>query len=282
MSNETPPSNPNGDGFSAAERREAVRERYAELVSDSATGCCGPEATSSCGETTDDSNGCEDRSSLVGYSAEDLDAVARGANLGLGCGNPTAIASLEEGDTVLDLGSGAGFDCFLASQEVGSAGHVLGVDMTPEMVEKARENVEKNDAPNVEFRLGEIEHLPVADATVDVIISNCVINLSPDKLQVFHEAYRVLRPGGRLAISDVVLTTPFPAEIKTDPESLVACVGGASPVQALETMLSDAGFVDISIVPKEESEKFIREWDEERDLSEFLMSATIEGSKPEV
>lgn len=282
MSNETTPPTPDADGFNAAQRRKAVRDRYGEIASDSSTGCCRPEATSSCGETTDDSDGSDDRSSLVGYSADDRDAVARGANLGLGCGNPTAIASLEEGDTVLDLGSGAGFDCFLASREVGPAGHVIGVDMTPAMVETARENVERNDTPNVEFRLGEIEHLPVADSAIDVIISNCVINLSPNKPRVFREAYRVLRPGGRLAISDVVRTMPFPAEIKTDPESLIACVGGASPIQELETLVRDAGFVDVSIDTTEKSEEFIREWDQERDLSDYLLSATIEGRKPEV
>lgn len=280
MSDDTPPPDPDADGMSAVERREAVRQRYAGIAGDSTTGCCGPDAASHCGETTGDSDTSEDSSSLVGYSADDRDAVAPGANLGLGCGNPTAIASLEDGDTVLDLGSGAGFDCFLAAREVGPAGHVIGVDMTPEMVEKARENVETNEAPNVEFRLGEIEHLPVADGVVDVIISNCVINLSPNKPQVFQEAYRVLRPGGRLAISDVVRTAPVPANVASDSDSLVGCVGGASPIQELETVVRDAGFVDVSIDPKEKSEEFIREWDETRDLSEYLVSATIEGRKP--
>ncbi|MFW6045655.1 MAG: arsenite methyltransferase, partial [Natronomonas sp.] len=199
---------------------------------------------------------------------------------GLGCGNPTAIASLERGDTVLDLGSGAGFDCFLAADEVGTDGTVIGVDMTPAMIEKARENATQRDVPQVEFRLGEIEHLPARDTSVDVIISNCVVNLSPDKPQVFHEAFRVLRPGGRLAISDVVATADLPESVRTDPTALAACVAGASSISSLETTLDEVGFIDVSIEPKSDSDSFIREWDDERDLSEYLVSARIEGRKP--
>jgi arsenite methyltransferase len=280
MSDDPPTPAPDAEQSSTANRRKAVRERYGDIAASSTTGCCGSDAGGSCGGATDDGDGSDDSSDVPGYSAEDRAAVERGADLGLGCGNPTAIASLEDGDTVLDLGSGGGFDCFLAAREVGPVGRVIGVDMTPEMIEKARENVERNDATNVEFRLGEIEHLPVGDREVDVIISNCVINLSPDKPQVFREASRVLRPGGRLAVSDVVRTTQFPAEIEGDPESLVACVAGASPIHELEAMLRDAGFVDVSIDPKDESEEFIRDWDEERDLSEYLVSASIEGRKP--
>ncbi len=249
----------------SVERREAVRERYADAAN--SDGCC------------DGSGEQSDHSETLGYSERDLDVA--GAELSLGCGNPTAIASLEPGQTVLDLGSGGGFDCFLAAREVGPAGQVIGVDMTPEMVEKARTNASENDAGNVEFRLGEIEHLPVADASVDVVISNCVVNLSPDKPRVFEEAMRVLRPGGRLAISDVVLTAEPPAEFDPDPESVAACVGGAAPIPTLDSMLDDAGFVDVTIVQNEESETFIREWDDERDLSEYIVSATIEGQKPE-
>ncbi|QLD88095.1 arsenite methyltransferase [Natronomonas salina] len=258
-------------GLDAAEQRAAVRERYGTIAAEGST-CCGGGQDS-----------CEssDEAALErGYAAEDVAAVASGANLGLGCGNPTAIASLEAGDVVLDLGAGAGFDCFLAAQEVGDDGRVVGVDMTPAMVEKARENAAENDASNVEFRLGEIEHLPVADASVDVIISNCVVNLSPDKPQVFREAYRVLRPGGRLAISDVVLTAELPFDLQADPESVAACVGGASSIPDLESMLSEAGFIDVAIDSKSDSESFIREWDEERDLSDYVVSATIEAEKP--
>ncbi|WP_313692954.1 arsenite methyltransferase [Halorarum halobium] len=259
----------------AAERRTAVRERYAGIATEQSR-----ESGSCCGGTGGSRDSPAERSSKHGYSDEDLDAVAPGANLGLGCGNPTALAGLEAGEDVLDLGSGGGFDCFLAAREVAPDGRVVGVDMTPEMVEKARENVESNDADDVEFRLGEIEHLPVADGVIDVIISNCVVNLSPDKPRVFREAYRVLRPGGRLAVSDVVLTAEPPEGLDADPESVAACVGGASPTSALETMLTDAGFVDVSIEPKDESESFIRDWDDERDLAEFLVAATIEAEKP--
>lgn len=288
MSNDTTTEESESNELSATDQRQAVRERYANIATESGS-CCGETrssnrcegskdgASSSSGQLED---GCDDGVLQLGYSESDVDAVDTGAELSLGCGNPTAIAALENGETVVDLGSGGGFDCFLASQEVGPAGQVIGVDMTPEMVETARENATTNDATNVEFRLGEIEHIPVADSSVDVIISNCVVNLSPDKPQVFREAYRVLRPGGRLAISDVVLTAEPPADFRTDPESVAACVGGASSIPALEAMLDEAGFTEISIEPKAESAAFIREWDDERDLSEYLVSATIEGEKP--
>jgi SAM-dependent methyltransferase len=184
------------------------------------------------------------------------------------------------GETVLDLGSGAGFDCFLAAEEVSPDGNVIGVDMTPEMVSKARENVAKNDANNVEFRFGEISHLPVGDATVDVVISNCVVNLAPEKQRVFDDAYRVLKPGGRVAISDVVQTAPFPDDVKMDPDSLTGCVAGASTVDSLEAMLDSAGFEAIEIAPKDESTEFISDWDADRDLGDYLVSATIEARKP--
>lgn len=262
----------------ASEQHRIVRERYAEIATENdQQSCC--ESTS--GEETnccDDSAGTE--SEQLGYSQDDIDAVADGADLGLGCGNPKAIADLDPGETVLDLGSGAGFDCFLAAREVGHEGQVIGVDMTPEMIGKARENAGKNDAENVEFRLGEIEHLPVADSSVDVIISNCVINLSPAKAQVFAEAFRVLVPDSRLAVSDVVLTAPLPDSVAGDPDSLAACVAGASTVESIEQMLDEAGFVDILIEPKDDSDEFISEWDNQRDLSEYIVSATIEARKP--
>ncbi|MFD1562915.1 arsenite methyltransferase [Haloarchaeobius amylolyticus] len=280
MTNETSSTDVDTDELSPAEQRRIVRDRYGEIAASSSS-CCGDTGASSCcSSNSSDSEEYEDQSRLLGYGDEELDAVESGANLGLGCGNPTAIASLEDGATVLDLGSGAGFDCFLAAREVGSDGLVTGVDMTPEMVEKARENVTKNGATNVEFRLGEIEHLPVADESVDVILSNCVVNLSPDKSQVFSEAFRVLRPGGRLAISDVVQTTQFPEAVQQNPASVAGCVAGASPISELESILDDVGFTAISIDPKEESEAFIRDWDEERDVSDYIVSATIEGKKP--
>ncbi len=182
------------------------------------------------------------------YSREQMTAVPEGANLGLGCGNPVALASLRPGETVLDLGSGAGFDCFLAAQAVGDAGRVIGVDMTPEMLGKARENARKGGYGNVEFRLGEIEHLPVADASVDIIISNCVINLSPDKPQVFAEAYRVLRPGGRLTVSDIVLLKPLPPGLANSVAAYVGCLAGASLKEDYLGMLRRAGFADVQVV----------------------------------
>lgn len=259
-----------------AEQRTAVRERYAAIATEDTDSCC--ETSSSDGSCS--SGSLAETTEQLGYSAEEMNAVSGDTNLGLGCGNPTAIASLQPGETVLDLGSGGGFDCFLASQQVGASGAVIGVDMTPEMVEKARANAEKNDTENVEFRLGEIEHLPAADASVDVIISNCVINLSPNKQQVFEEAYRVLRSGGRLTVSDVVMTAALPDTVRGDLDSISACVAGASTVETLEEMLATSGFEDIHIDPKGDSEGFIREWSDERDLSDYIVSATIEARRP--
>ncbi|MEF8842144.1 MAG: arsenite methyltransferase [Haloarculaceae archaeon] len=269
-------------GIDPETQRRVVRERYARIATDAGevegSGCSDDGCCTDAGDaerTTD----TDVRARQLGYSGSDLDAAGE-ANLGLGCGNPKALASLEAGETVLDLGAGAGFDCFLAAREVGETGRVLGVDMTPEMVETARDNAAESEFENVEFRLGEIENLPVADGTVDVVVSNCVINLSPDKPRVFHEAFRVLRPGGRLAISDVVLTAEVPAKLRADPGSVASCVAGASTVGALERMLADAGFGDVDVSPKDDSDRFIREWDEERDLSEFLVAASITGRKP--
>lgn len=270
-------------GLDAQTQRKVVRERYASIAteeSEAESSCCSSdESCCSPGETTAPT---DETARQLGYSDADLDSVDGNANLGLGCGNPQAIASLNVGESVLDLGSGAGFDCFLAAQEVGETGRVIGVDMTPEMIEKARANASQNDAANVEFRLGEIEHLPVSDASIDVIISNCVVNLSPDKPQVFDEAFRVLRPGGRLAISDVVLTAAVPHEVRADPDSVASCVAGASTIDRLETMLDDAGFESVRISPKDDSDEFIRDWDDDYDVSEFLVSATITARKPEI
>jgi SAM-dependent methyltransferase len=185
---------------------------------------------------------------MIGYSHEQMAAAPEGSNLGLGCGNPVALASLREGETVLDLGSGAGFDCFLAAKAVGENGRVIGVDMTPEMLAKARDNAAKGGYRNVEFRLGEIEHLPVADASVDVILSNCVINLSPEKPQVFAEAYRVLKPGGRFTVSDVVLLKPLPLGLEKSATAYLGCVAGASLKADYLAMLHQAGFLDVRVV----------------------------------
>lgn len=263
-------TNTEEEQLDATEQRTAVRDRYETSATESS--CCGDDDLST------------EQSEKLGYSEEDMESVGEEAYLGLGCGNPTGIASLEEGDIVLDLGAGAGFDCFLAGQEVGDTGQVIGVDMTPEMVEKARKNIEENGVDNVEFRLSEIEHLPVADGAIDVIISNCVINLSPDKRQVFSEVYRVLRPGGRIAISDNVVTSELPEDVQNDPESVAACVGGASSIPELESILSGAGFTDISIEVEEERDEVNRERSDDivdGDITDYIKSAMIEATKPE-
>src|SRR5215216_2299157 len=226
--------------------RDKVRERY---------GATARGESSSCGDDC-----CTSPSADLGYSTEDSAVAPEAANLGLGCGNPLAIASFQPGQTVLDLGSGAGFDCFLAARAVGPTGKVIGVDMTHDMLGKARENAQKNGFTNVEFRLGEIEALPVANDSVDVIISNCVINLSPEKQRVFREAFRVLKPGGRLAVADIVATAPLPEHIKTDCAAYTGCMAGASEIIELEGMLEEAGFKEIKIAPKDASRSFIREW----------------------
>jgi len=215
----------------------------------------------------------------MGYTSEELASSPEGADLGLGCGNPQAIAALRPGETVLDLGSGGGLDCFLAANQVGASGKVIGIDMTPQMVARARENALKGHFDNVEFRLGEIEHLPVADQSVDVILSNCVINLSTEKPRVFQEAFRVLKPGGRLAISDVVATAEIPAEIRQDPELFSACAAGAATVSELATLLEEVGFSEIRIQPKDESRDFIREWAPGLRIEDYIASATIEARK---
>jgi ubiquinone/menaquinone biosynthesis C-methylase UbiE len=205
--------------------------------------------------------------------------VPEGANLGLGCGNPHAIAALQDGEVVVDLGSGAGFDCFLAARRVGASGHVIGVDMTHEMLMKARDNAAKVGASNVEFRLGELEHLPVGDNTADVILSNCVINLVPDKAQVFREAFRILKPGGRLAISDVVNTRPLTADLAADRALLCGCVAGAAPVRDVEAWLHAAGFQDVRVTVKPESRDLVASWAPGRGIEKYVASAIIEARK---
>ena len=260
--------------------RDAVRERYGDIARKGKAGCdCGPSSCCKGAEAAPYPKIYDEQSSQMGYSIEELASVPEGANMGLGCGNPQAIAALRSGETVLDLGSGAGFDCFLAAGQVGSTGKVIGVDMTPDMISKARENARKGSYSNVEFRLGEIEHLPVPDASVDVIISNCVINLSTDKPSVFREAYRVLKPAGRLAVSDVVATAELPKDVRNDLALYSACVAGAASVTDLESILADIGFADIQIAPKDESREFIREWAPGRNLEEYIQSASIEARK---
>src|SRR3954447_12917890 len=226
-----------------AEQKELVRARYggiAAAASANASGCCAPAAESACCGPAE-APGLDQKALRMGYSAAEISAVPDGANLGLGCGNPQAIAALRAGEVLVDLGSGAGFDCFLAAQQVGPAGRVIGVDMTHEMLKKARDNAAKVDAANVEFRLGELEHLPIADNTADVIISNCVINLVPDKAQVFHEAFRVLKPGGRVSVADVLNIAPLPKDLRADPALLCGCVAGAISAERTQELLRGAG-----------------------------------------
>jgi len=219
-------------------------------------------------------SGCCSPADRLGYSADDRDAAPDGADLGLGCGNPTALASLRDGETVLDLGAGGGFDCFIAARRVGPTGKVIGVDMTPDMVTLARANARKVESTNVEFRLGEIEHLPVADASVDVILSNCVINLSPDKRATFAEAFRVLAPGGRLAISDVVAIAPIPAELQHE---LAGCIAGALPIDEVKTLLVEVGFTDVRVAIVPRSAEIVGAW--LPGIERIVASATIEATK---
>ena len=264
------------------EIRQAVLENYAAVARREGGSGCGPALTSCCGGGGESVS----ISKQVGYSEEELASVPAGADMGLGCGNPQAIAALKPGETVLDLGSGGGFDCFLAARQVGETGRVIGVDMTPEMIGKARINAQrgaqKGGYTNVEFRLGKIEHLPVADRSVDVILSNCVINLSPDKAAVFQEAFRVLKPGGRLAVADIVATAALPEDARKDLALIAGCVGGAASIDEIETYLREAGFRQIRIQPKDESRELIREWAPGRRVEDYVVSATIEAVKPGV
>ncbi len=263
----------------ADEIRQNVRDSYAQVAEASNEGDCCGTSVSCCG-VSDDAAINTLVSTRLGYSEDDLDTVPEGADMGLGCGNPRAIASIQPGETILDLGSGGGFDCFLAAAETGEAGCVIGIDMTPTMISKARNNADKGKYQQVEFRLGEIEHMPVANDTVDVIISNCVINLSPDKKQVFYEAFRVLKPGGRLAISDVVASTELPEDMKQDLSLYSGCMAGASLISDLQSILEDSGFEKINIAPKDDSKDFIKDWAPGRGVEDYVLSATIEAVKP--
>jgi SAM-dependent methyltransferase len=256
--------------------KEMVRARYGGIAAANQAGCCAPSPSSCCGpEATS-----HDKARRMGYSEAELTAVPEGANLGLGCGNPQAIAAMQPGEVVVDLGSGAGFDCFLAARQVGDTGHVIGVDMTHEMLKMARDNAAHIGAGNVEFRLGELEHLPIGDNTADVMISNCVINLVPDKEQVFREAFRVLKPGGRLAISDVINITPLPPELQADPTLLCGCVAGAAPAERIEAWLSESGFVDVRVTPNFESREMVQSGASGRGVENYIASAMVEARKP--
>lgn len=269
--------------------RKYVRDRYGDIARKGGS-CCGPDAC--CGGA----GAAEQAARKIGYSEEQVRSAPDGANLGLGCGNPVALASLKEGETVLDLGSGAGLDCFLAAREVGPGGRVIGVDMTPEMVAKARENARKGSFANVEFRLGEIEHLPAADGSVDAVISNCVINLSPSKEQVFAEAWRVLRPGGRIMVSDIVLTRKLPEPLAASLDAHAACIAGAIGREEYLRAMEEAGFRDVRVmaesrfeVPENEVESYARavagdlpaSVSAAREAAEAIVSVSVFGVKPD-
>ncbi len=262
----------------ADRHRRKVRDAYSAIANASETENSHGNVNSCCG-VSDDKKINRLVSTRLGYPQHDLDFVPEGADMGLGCGNPRAIASLKPGDVVVDLGSGGGFDSFLCATEVGDEGMVIGVDMTADMISKSRGHAVKGAFNNVEFRLGEIEHLPVADDSVDVVISNCVINLSPDKAQVLHECYRVLKNGGRLAISDVVASAELPEDMRNDPYLHSACVAGALLIDEFEALLLDAGFTHIRINPKDESREFIKDWAPDSGVEDYIISASIEAVK---
>jgi arsenite methyltransferase len=258
------------------EIRENIQKNYAKIARRGSAGGCCSGGGCNCNSTPMDIN---ESSMQIGYSEEDLSGAPSESNMGLGCGNPIAIAALKKGETVLDLGSGGGFDCFLARRQVGETGSVIGVDMTPDMIKLARKNAHKSGYTNVEFRLGEIEHLPVADSTVDVIISNCVINLSLEKDKVFKEAYRVLKTGGRLSISDVVATAELPEQIRQDLTMMTGCIAGAEYVENIKAMMEDSGFKDIELTPKDNGREIVKSWVPDRNIEDFVASYIIEATK---
>jgi arsenite methyltransferase len=257
--------------------RQMIQARYGKIA-ESAGACCGAASIAPC--CSPQPSDPETVAAQIGYSRDEIATAPDAAGMGLGCGNPQAIANLRPGETVLDLGSGAGFDCFLAARAVGPTGCVIGVDMTDAMLRKARCNAKKSDISNVEFRKGEIEHLPVEDSTVDVVISNCVVNLSPEKAAVLRETFRVLKPGGRLAISDVVAVRPMPDAIRNDQELQCACISGAATVEDLRHMLLGAGFEKIRIGLREESRQLIKTWAPGHKVEDYVISAFIEAVKP--
>lgn len=264
-----------GSGKKVQQVMEGVRESYAKIARGEVLGCgCGSE------QNGDVSQLVQSYAEDLGYSRKELDHLPQGANLGLGCGNPSLLADYKFGETVLDLGSGAGVDCFNAARIVGDTGRVIGVDMTPEMLSKSRENALKTNVNNVEFRLGEIENLPVGDSEVDVIISNCVINLSPRKMRVYEEMFRTLKPGGRLAISDIVALKKLPQELQENLRMIAACVGGAQQVGGVGTMLQEVGFENIQVEPVGGAERVIATWFPGLCLEKYITSASITANKP--
>jgi SAM-dependent methyltransferase len=254
--------------------RGHIRKQYAKAAKREVKSCCSGEC--GCNGTAADISAV---SKKLGYSEQDFYDAPYESNMGLGCGNPVAIASLKEGETVLDLGSGGGFDCFIARKRVGATGYIIGVDMTPDMISLARKNIDKSEYKNIEFRLGEIEHLPVADNSIDVIISNCVINLSVDKEQVFKETYRVLKTGGRLSVSDVVATAEIPEKYRQDFDMISGCMGGAEHIDKIKEMLKRAGYKDIEITLKENSNDIIAAWAPDTKIEDYVASAIIEARK---
>lgn len=258
------------------EIREHIQKEYGKIATEGSTGGCCSGGCCCCNGT---SMNISESSIRIGYTEDDLSSVPLESNMGLGCGNPIAMAALKKGETVLDLGSGGGFDCFLARRQVGETGYVIGVDMTSDMIKLARQNVKKSGYTNVEFRLGEIEHLPVADASVDVIISNCVINLSLEKEKVFKEAYRVLKPGGRLSISDVVATAELPEQIRQDLKMMTGCIAGAEYVENIRAMMSNVGFENIILMPKDNGRDIIKSWVPDKNIEDFVASYVIEATK---
>lgn len=253
-----------------------IKKQYGGIAERGAGGgCC--DKVSCCTQNPTD---IDQISKTLGYDEQDMGEASEGANLGLGCGNPLAHASLKEGEVVLDLGSGGGFDCFIARRHVGETGKVFGVDMTPQMISLARRNAAALGYTNVEFIEGSIEALPIPDSSIDVIISNCVINLSLDKQQVFHEAFRVLKPEGRLSISDVLATAQLPAPVRQDLKLLAGCIAGAEYVPVVEQQLANAGFVEIKLTPKDTSREIISSWVPGSELDRYVASFHIEAVKP--
>ena len=268
----TPMQNTEPTPVTPTATHEAVRARYGEIAR-GASSCCAPSCCSPSADGRPDA-------AMIGYSAEQQAAAPTGADLGLGCGNPQAIADLKPGEVVIDLGSGAGFDCFLASAAVGPTGRVIGVDMTPEMLALAWKNAATGGFGNVEFRQGHIEAMPVADQTADVVISNCVVNLSPDKPAVYREAFRVLKPGGRVAIADVLASETLTDEERRDVGLLTGCIAGAAPVEDVRAALVAAGFEDVVIREKPGSAELIQSWAPGHPLALKVLSATVEARRP--